>query len=122
MISGYGLRLEKPALCIDSMELMANDEIHSMLKMIDNFFRQENTIYDACLTITNNEYQTKYGKYGKYNERIEKTINLRYLTKITLYKDRITFHTVDEAITMPVGKDFMWQCEWEKTYYDQSHE
>jgi len=118
MIEGYGLRLEKPTLCIDSMELLGNDEVNDMLVMVDNYFKQENTIYDACLTITNNEYTTKYNKYGRYNERIEETINLRFLTKITLYEDKITFHTTDEAHTIPVGKDFMWFCEWEKAYYE----
>lgn len=118
MIQGYNLKLKKPSRTIESRKLLQNDEIRDLLGRIDRYFEQENTIYDACLTITNNEYVKKYNKFGSYNKRIEETVKLRYLTEITLYEDRITLTTTDETITMPVGKNFIWFCEWEKAYYD----
>lgn len=117
MIQGYNIKLKKPSIILEDKKLLKNDEIREMLERIDRYFEQENTIYDAHITITNNEYIRKYNKFGSYNKRIEETINLRHLTKITLYEDRITLNTTDETITMPVGKNFIWFCEWEKAYY-----
>lgn len=117
MIEGYGLKLTQPRINYRKKTLMTHPEIQEMLKSIREYFNQENIIYDAYITLTNNEYETIIGEYGAYKRRKDITFCLRYLIQIDIYKDKIIFKTVDEDYQVNVGKDFLYFLEWESNYY-----
>ena len=117
MIEGYGLKLSQPMITFESTALVCNPEVEPLIIDIRLFFNQTNKIYDAEITLSNNEYRKFQGKYGPYLKRIDTSFNLRFLTEIRLYDDYIIFKTVDEEYKINIGKDFFYFLEWEHEYY-----
>jgi len=118
MIEGYGLKLSPPVIEHMYKSQILNEEVISLIHTIQQFFNQKNIIYDAELTVSNNEYEQLQTDYGSYKKRIDITFNLRYLKEIRIYVDYILFKTVDEEYKVKTGKDFFYFLEWENSYYE----
>jgi len=121
MIQGYNLKLSPVEIDWREYKLARNSEVKEMIKEIQSYFKQENTIYDACLVMTNNEYENVRGEYGGYRRRIDYEFNLRYLVKVVLYGKHIEFHIANDKdisiVSVEIKRKFFYFIEWESNYY-----
>ena len=123
MITGYNLTLKPPKIIYKSENLIFNNpEVVELIKAIKEYFDQENVIYAADLTLSNNDWETHQSEFGPYKERQDYTFRLMDLTKIILYDDNITFIIYNEAgkdidFNLKITKDFFWFFDWESSYY-----
>lgn len=122
MIQGINIVLKKPDIKWEGYKLARNREVKEMLKVVDEYFEQKGTIYDATLIMTNNEYKRLPSKYGIYQKRVDYEFKLRYLDKIIIYDDYIEFvmfnNTSRDIVPVNVDKDkFFYFIEWENEYY-----
>lgn len=122
MIQGINLTLSPPEIIWKSNKLKKHSEIESLMHSLVTYFKQKGVIYDAELTVSNNEWMEKQGDFGKYKQRIDYSFTLRYLTRVVLYDTYIEFNVLDNDITntirVNIGKDFFYFFDWEKTYYE----
>lgn len=123
MIMGYNLTLKPPKIEYKSEELLlTNHEVQALIKAIKDYFNQENRIYSADLTLSNNEWETCQAEFGPYKKRKDYTFRLMDLTKIILYEDNITFiiyngNRKDINFNLKITKNFFWFFDWEPSYY-----
>ena len=89
------------------------------------FFQQKNTIYDADLVVSNNEWEEKWGDFGAYKKRIDYHFPLRYLERVVFYDEYLEFTILNNNITntirVNVSKNFFYFFNWEKEYYISKH-
>lgn len=121
MIQGINLTLNQPEIIWESEKLKKYPEIESLVDSLVTFFTQKGVIYDADLTVSNNEWKEIQSDFGAYNQRIDYTFSLMYLERVIFYEEYIEFNVLDNDITnnikVKVGKDFFYFLEWEKSYY-----
>ncbi len=122
MIQGINLTLSPPEIIWKSEKLKKYPEIKSLINSLVTYFQQKGVIYDADLTVSNNEWEEKTTDFGPYKKRIDYTFKLRYLERVVFYDEYIEFNTFDNDINnnfrVNVGKDFFYFFDWEKAYYD----
>lgn len=123
MIQGYNIKLNSPTIQYNSQELLNNEEIASLIKAIQEYFYQTNIIYNADLTLTNNEWENHRSKNGQlYKKRKDYTFRLMDLNKVILNDDNIEFHIFDNnninTLKIKICKNFFWFFDWESSYYD----
>ena len=119
MIEGYGLTLREPD--IKWLKPNSNAELNYMIDDIIEYFKQEGTIYDATLIMTNCQYSKISTEHGDYNKRINYEVDLRFVTHIRIYKDYIIFHShngsSDDAVRVEITDNFIYAFDWETAYY-----
>ncbi len=124
MIAGYNLTLKPPMIKKHSTELLENNnEVKSLIKAIKEYFKQENVIYNADLTLSNNEWEEYQLEFGSYKKRKDYTIRLMDIYEIILDTNSIEFHIYNDnkpnsSLLIEIGKDFFWFFEWESAYYN----
>ena len=124
MIAGYNLTLKPPMIKKHSAELLENNnEVKSLIKAIKKYFKQENVIYNADLTLSNNEWEEYQLEFGSYKKRKDYTIRLMDIYEIILDTNSIEFHIYNEnepntSLILEISKDFFWFFEWESAYYN----
>ena len=124
MITGYNLTLKHPMIKKHSTNLLENnDEIKKLLKAITEYFNQENVIYNADLTLSNNEWEEYQLEFGSYKKRKDYTIRLMDIYEIILDTNSIEFHIYNDnkpnsSLLIEISKDFFWFFEWESAYYN----
>ena len=122
MIQGINITLSRPDITWKSDKLRNIPEIESLMNSLVTYFQQKGIIFDADLIVSNNEWMEKQGDFGKYNQRIDYSFTLRYLTRVVFYDEYIEFTVLDNDITntirVNVGKDFFYFFDWEKAYYE----
>lgn len=122
MISAPNITLKHPTITYKSRELLSNPEVHSLLVDISDYFSQTNVIYHAELVLSNNDYDTIYGEFGKYKKRRDFSFRMIELSQVVLYDGYIDFIVDDgcanNTFRVKVGKDFFYFFEWESSYYD----
>lgn len=124
MIAGYNLTLKPPMIKKHSTELLENNnEVKSLIKAIKEYFKQENVIYNADLTLSNNEWEEYQLEFGSYKKRKDYTIRLMDIYEIILDTNSIEFHIYNEnepntSLILEISKDFFWFFEWESAYYN----
>lgn len=124
MITGYNLTLKPPMIKKHSTNLLENnDEIKELLKAITEYFNQENVIYNADLTLSNNEWEEYQLEFGSYKKRKDYTIRLMDIYEIILDTNSIEFHIYNDnkpnsSLLIEISKDFFWFFEWESAYYN----
>ena len=77
MIDKYNIKLNPPNCRINDESLLENEEVNSLLDSITNFFSQQNIIYDAELTVSNNEWEDVYNEFREHigkKERISHSL------------------------------------------------
>ena len=121
MISGTNITLHPPTCEWKTTKLKDNPEVNSLLDCITEFFTQSETIYNATLTVTNNEWCELTGDFGNYRKRLDFGFNLMDLKKVTLYDKYIDFKVVVKGNTsnyrINVTDDFFYYLQWEDEYY-----
>ena len=124
MIAGYNLTLKPPMIKKHSTELLENNnEVKSLIKAIKKYFKQENVIYNADLTLSNNEWEEYQLEFGSYKKRKDYTIRLMDIYEIILDTNSIEFHIYNDnkpnsSLLIEISKDFFWFFEWESAYYN----
>ena len=124
MIAGYNLTLKHPIIKYHSQILIENNsEVKELIQAIREFFNQENVIYNADLTLSNNEWVTLQSEFGSYKERKDYTFRLMDVYKIVLNSNSIDFYIYEESgpdtcFHIKISKDFFWFFEWEQAYYN----
>lgn len=124
MIAGYNLTLKPPMIKKHSTILLENNnEVKSLIKAIKKYFKQENVIYNADLTLSNNEWEEYQLEFGSYKKRKDYTIRLMDIYEIILDTNSIEFHIYNEnepntSLIIEISKDFFWFFEWESAYYN----
>ena len=124
MITGYNLTLKPPMIKKHSPKLLENNnEVKSLIKAIKKYFKQENVIYNADLTLSNNEWEEYQLEFGSYKKRKDYTIRLMDIYEIILDTNSIEFHIYNEnepntSLILEISKDFFWFFEWESAYYN----
>jgi len=124
MIAGYNLTLKPPMIKKQSTILLENNnEVKSLIKAIKKYFKQENVIYNADLTLSNNEWEEYQLEFGSYKKRKDYTIRLMDIYEIILDTNSIEFHIYNEnepnsSLLIEISKDFFWFFEWESAYYN----
>ena len=122
MISGTNITLHPPTCEWKTNGLKDNPEIKSLLDCITGFFAQSETIYNATLTLTNNEWFELNGDFGNYRKRLDFGFNLMDLKKVTLYDKYIDFNVVVNSnvsnYRVNVTDDFFYYLQWEDEYYN----
>ena len=85
-------------------------------------YNQKNTIYEAHLILSNNEWETLQSDYGTYHQRIDYPINLLKLKKVEIYDEHIHFiitdHNTDTTIRIKITSDLFYTLEYEDEYYN----
>lgn len=122
MIQGINLTLSPPEIIWKSDKLKKCPEIQSLINSLVTYFNQKGVIFDADLTVSNNEWEEKQGDFGAYKKRIDYTFTIRYLERIVLYDEYIEFNFINKDINnnirLKVSENFFYSCDWEKSYYD----
>ena len=81
MITGYNLTLKPPKIIYKSENLIFNNhEVVELIKAIKEYFDQENVIYTAELTLSNNNWETHQSEFGPYKERQDYALS-KYITE-----------------------------------------
>ena len=121
MISGTNITLHPPTCEWKNNGLKDNPEIKSLLDCITEFFTQSETIYNATLTLTNNEWYELTGDFGNYRKRLDFGFNLIDLKKITLHDTYIDFKVIVKGnasnYRVNITDDFFYYLQWEDEYY-----
>ena len=122
MIQGINLTLSPPEIIWKSDKLKKCPEIQSLINFLVTYFNQKGVIFDADLTVSNNEWKEIRSDFGVYKKRIDYTFTLRYLKRVVFYDEYIEFtifnNSIDNSTKVNVGKDFFYFFNWEKSYYD----
>ena len=122
MIDKFNVKLNSPSCRINDNSLLANEELNSLLDSITDFFSQQNVIYTAELTVSNNEWDTVYNEFGERigQKRKDISFDLSELTHIILDAGNIIFKVgfMEKIFKIPVTDKFFYFFEWEPGYYD----
>lgn len=120
MICKTGIILKPPSLYIEETCNLNNPEINSLINSITEYFSQTNIVYDAELTVSNNEWEDIPGVPGA-RRRKDISFPLNELVEIHLKKDGITFKLNDLQETehsLNVGENFFYFMDYERAFYD----
>lgn len=122
MIQGINLRLSQPEMIWESEKLKKYPEVSLLIDSLVTYFKQKGIIYDADLTVSNNEWKEIQSDFGVYKKRIDHTFTLRYLKRVVFYDEYIEFtisnNGIDNSTKVKVNKNFFYFFDWEKSYYD----
>lgn len=119
MIDKFNITLKSPTCKFNDLNLLNNEEVECLLESIKEFFNQRNIIYDAELTVSNNEWEAK-PEYPGAKFRKDATFNLSDLKHIEINADNILFKVgcFEKTYKIKVTDDFFFFFNWERAYYD----
>ena len=117
MISHAGITLNPPLLYMDE-DCVPYPEVYSLINSLTNYFSQTGTIYDAELTVSNNEWISIPSLPG-CRKRKDYTFSLTKLKEVHVKKDKIVFklNKGNECI-VNLSEDFFYFIECEEAFYD----
>ena len=93
-------------------------EVYNLINAITEYFSQTGTVYDAELTVSNNEWREISGLPG-CRKRHDITFPLNELIEIRVKKDEIIFKLDDDKEhSINLSNSFFYDLEYEEGYYD----
>ncbi|WP_296852526.1 hypothetical protein [uncultured Methanobrevibacter sp.] len=93
-------------------------EVYNLINAITEYFSQTGTVYDAELTVSNNEWREISGLPG-CRKRHDITFPLNELIEIRVKKDEIIFKLDnDKEHSINLSNSFFYELEYEEEYYD----
>ena len=93
-------------------------EVYNLINSITEYFSQTGTVYDAELTVSNNEWREISGLPG-CRKRHDITFPLNELIEIRVKKDEIIFKLDDDKEhSINLSNSFFYDLEYEDGYYD----
>jgi hypothetical protein len=116
MITKNGITLKPPLLYIDEKSKPFS-EVYSLINSLTEYFNQTDVIYDAELSVSNNDWEDVPGLPG-CRKRQDITFSLNELTEIHVKPDKIIFKLTQDEHSINLSKDFFYSIEYEEAYYD----
>jgi len=100
------ITITPPLLYIDE-DIKPVPEIYSLINSLTEYFSQTNTLYNAELTCSNNEWEDIQGLPG-CKKRKDITFKLNKLTEIHIKPDKIIFKLQETEHTINLSKNFFY--------------
>ena len=108
----------KPPLLYMDENCQPIPEVYNLINAITEYFSQTGTVYDAELTVSNNEWREISGLPG-CRKRHDITFPLNELIEIRVKKDEIIFKLDnDKEHSINLSNSFFYEVEYEEGYYD----